>query len=78
MMRILSIVTLLLVTMAGVTSAQGWNDTMQWEDKPAYLAIDAGHETENAVGIFYNEKIEYLYMFPLQQLIGELIMMFLT
>ena len=61
MMRILSIVTLLLVTMAGVTSAQGWNDTMQWEDKPAYLAIDAGHETENAVGIFYNEKIEYLY-----------------
>jgi len=56
MMRIFSIVTLLLVTMAGMTSAQGWNNTIQWEEKPAYPAIDTGHETENAIGIFYNEK----------------------
>ena len=61
MMRIFLIVTLLLVTMAGMTSAQGWNNTIQWEEKPAYPAIDTGHETENAIGIFYNEKMEYVY-----------------
>lgn len=61
MKRILTTVTLLLFTVAGVTNAQDLEKTVLWEEKPAYLSIDAGHETENAIGISYDEKIEYLY-----------------
>lgn len=61
MKRILSTVTLLLVTLGGVIIAQDHVNSPRWEEKPDYLSIEAGHDTENAIGIFYNEKTEYMY-----------------
>ena len=61
MKRILSAITLTMLTMAGVITAQDRDKKIMWEEKPDYISIVAGHESENAIGIFYDEKTEYMY-----------------
>ncbi len=61
MKRILSAITLIMLTMAGVITAQDRDKKIMWEEKPDYISIVAGHESENAIGIFYDEKTEYMY-----------------
>jgi len=61
MKRILYTVSLLLVSCAGAIFAQGTGNGFRWEEKPDYVSLAPGNETENAVGIFYNESTEYLY-----------------
>lgn len=61
MKRILSAITLTMLTMAGVITAQDRDKKIMWEEKPDYISIETGHESENAIGIFYDEKTEYMY-----------------
>ncbi|HOE24580.1 MAG TPA: DUF3857 domain-containing protein [Bacteroidales bacterium] len=61
MMRIFSVLILLLLATSAVLQAQdSWNRTT-WEEKPVYFSLESENQNENAVGIFYNEKTEYLY-----------------
>ncbi len=61
MKRIFSAITLTMLTMAGVITAQDRDKKIMWEEKPDYISIETGHESENAIGIFYDEKTEYMY-----------------
>lgn len=61
MMRIYSALIPLLLTTSAVLQAQdSWSHTT-WEEKPVYFSLESEDQNENAVGIFYNEKTEYLY-----------------
>ena len=50
MKRILSAITLTMLTMAGVITAQDRDKKIMWEEKPDYISIETGHESENAIG----------------------------
>lgn len=61
MMRIHSALILLLLATPAVLRAQDSDSRTPWVEKPDYFSMESEHQTENAVGIFYNEKTEYLY-----------------
>jgi hypothetical protein len=54
-------VTLLFLVLAGTAAAQVEGTKSNWEEKPEYPSLKSGYENENAIGIFCNEKTEYLY-----------------
>lgn len=51
----------LILLVAGVARGQASDSISLWEEKPVYMSLKSGYETENAIGIFYDERTEYFH-----------------
>jgi len=50
-----------ILLIAGVARGQVADSIIRWEDRPVYMPLKSGHETENAIGISFFERTEYFH-----------------
>jgi hypothetical protein len=61
MKRKFLLISALILLIAGMARGQVADSTVFWEEKPVYLSLKSGYETENVIGISYDERTEYFH-----------------